>query len=32
MVNTVVGFLLQGEFKKQTHQHMENFKRFAEKS
>jgi len=28
--NKVVGFLLQGEFKKQTREHMEGFKRFAE--
>ena len=32
IVNKLVGFLLQGEFKKQTLTHMENFKRFAEKS
>ena len=30
--NKVVGFLLQREFKKQTLTHMENFRRFAEKS
>ena len=29
--NKIVGFVLQREFKKQTLQHMENFKRFAEK-
>jgi len=28
--NKVVGFLLQGEFKKQTREHTEGFKRFAE--
>ena len=32
IVNKIVGFLLQGEFKKQTLTHMENFKQFAEKS
>ncbi len=30
--NTLVGWLLQGEFKKQTLRHMENFKRLAEQS
>ena len=30
--NKLVGWLLQGEFKRQTLRHMENFKRFAEKS
>ena len=29
--NKVVGFVLQSEFKKQTLQPMENFKRFVEK-
>ena len=29
--NKLVGFVLQREFKKQTLQHMKNFKRFAEK-
>lgn len=32
LFNTLVGWLLQGEFKKQTLRHMENFKRFAEES
>ena len=32
LFNTFVGWLLQGEFKKQTLRHMENFKRFAEKN
>jgi len=32
IINKIVGFLLQGEFKKQTLTHMQNFKRFAEKS
>jgi carbon monoxide dehydrogenase subunit G len=30
LLNKIVGFLLQGEFKKQTLRHMEGFKRFAE--
>ena len=32
LFNTLVGWLLQGEFKKQTLRHMEHFKRFAEQS
>jgi hypothetical protein len=28
--NKIIGFLLQGEFKKQTREHTENFKRFVE--
>lgn len=32
LMNKVVGFFLQGEFRNQTRRHMENFKRFAEKS
>ena len=32
ILNKIVGFLLHGEFKKQTVQHLKNFKRFAEKS
>ncbi len=31
IINKIVGFLLQGEFKKQTLTHMQNFKRCAEK-
>jgi carbon monoxide dehydrogenase subunit G len=30
LFNKIVGFLLQGEFKKQTLRHMEGFKRFVE--
>jgi len=30
LLNRVVGFLLQAEFKKQTREHMEGFRRFAE--
>ena len=32
VLNKIVGFLLQGEFKKQALAHMKNFKRFAEKN
>ena len=32
VLNKIVGFLLQAEFKKQALTHVENFKRFAEKS
>ena len=32
LMNKVVGFLLQGEFRNRTRRHMENFKRFAGKS
>ena len=31
VINKIVGFLLQKEFKNQTLRHIENFKRFAEK-
>jgi hypothetical protein len=32
LFSTLVGWLLLGEFEKQTLRHMENFKRFAEES